>query len=130
MENSSQLKVSGLIAKADFIMILILGDPHSLHTDRAWSYEMNEQHCLHGRHQRSKHGARVRGLDLNLRTPKYLGSARDGELACQEQSPQRGQVPTCYRKVQLLRHASSKPLESTTLDLTENGFRLSCFSVA
>lgn len=41
METSSQLKVSGLIAKADFIMILILGDPHSLHTDIAQSYERN-----------------------------------------------------------------------------------------
>lgn len=41
MENSSQLKVSGLTAKADFIMVLILGDPHSLHTDIAQSYERN-----------------------------------------------------------------------------------------
>lgn len=41
MENSSQLKVSGLIAKADFNMILILGDPDSLHADIAWSNERN-----------------------------------------------------------------------------------------
>jgi len=47
MENSSQLKVSGLIAIADFIMILILGNPHSLQTDIAQSYEMNTQYYLH-----------------------------------------------------------------------------------
>lgn len=73
MENSSQLKVSGLIAKADFIMILILGDPHSLHTDIAQSYEMNKQYCLH---KLSEHGVHLCKLDLDPNILQYIGSCR------------------------------------------------------